>query len=330
MAETPDEPGSTGAEEADPDPQDERVELDEDGFPVESGRHGQLPPALDVWLGWAGTVVVGVAAYETVAGLISASLLGSAAGYLLVPPPDGYYSLLLLTGVLLLVLRRPSSTAAPGWVRGAACLAVGTGGALVVTQVAGNVGLIVSPSEETFSEPAVYTAAAIVAVVGGISEAVISAFAAMLAVWVYRGSRTAGEVVVEDVGEGGREGGGESEPGGGIDQTGASPAPDRRPRGSVGPAVASFLLGVAVAGACLVASAVGQSRNQVNAGRGPRETTVVSSPPPCPGRSKSAAPRRTAVSPSASGPRRLCRPLRLPRPEHDRDIRPAAAVICGS
>jgi hypothetical protein len=164
MVGTPEEPGSQGTNEANLDPEDAPVDLDEDGFFVTSVRRRQFPTDLDVWVRWAGAVVVGVAAFETLAYLISGSLSGWATGIgnVPLPRPDGYYSLLLLAGVLLLVLGRGSSSGAvrAGWARGAACLAAGTGGALVVAQVAGNIGAIVRPSGEAYGQPAAYIAGA--------------------------------------------------------------------------------------------------------------------------------------------------------------------------
>jgi hypothetical protein len=274
MVETPEEPGRQGRDETDLDPEDAPVELDQDGFLVSSGRHRQFPTDLDAWVRWAGAVVVCVAAYETLAALISGSLLGWATGYLLLPPPDGYYSLLLLAGVLLLVLHRGlgSGTDSARWARGAACLAAGTGGALVVAQVAGNIGLIVHPSGNGLGEPAAYTAGAIFGGIGALSEAVLAAFAAVLAVLLYRWSRAA----AGPAGEGGRE----SEPEDVIDESGTSTAPGSGRGGSVGPAVASLLLGALIAGACLVAFAIGTARAQTNSTIPTSGTPVVSVPSP--------------------------------------------------
>jgi hypothetical protein len=80
MVETPEEPGSQGTGEANLDPEDAPVELDEDGFLVRSARRRQFPTDLDVWVRWAGAVVVGVAAFQTLVNLISGSLLGWATG----------------------------------------------------------------------------------------------------------------------------------------------------------------------------------------------------------------------------------------------------------
>jgi hypothetical protein len=210
------------------------------------------------------------------------------------PRPDGYYSFVLLGGVLLLVLRRGSGsgTASPGRARGAACLAVGTGGALVVAQLAGNIGAIVHPSGDTFSEPAAFIAGTIVSGIGGLADAVTAAFAAVLAVLLYRWSRAAAGPAIED--------GQESEPEGVIEKSGTSTEPDRGPRGSVGPAVASLLLGAALAVACLVAFAVGQ-RNQVNSGTGPFPVSV---PPvvtiyegPCPSPAATGGPICPVIGP---------------------------------
>jgi hypothetical protein len=80
MAETPQEAGSQGSDESDLDPEDAPIELDEDGFLVSSGHRRQFPTDLDAWARWAGAVVVGVAAFETLAYLISGSLSGWATG----------------------------------------------------------------------------------------------------------------------------------------------------------------------------------------------------------------------------------------------------------
>src|ERR1019366_863584 len=102
MAEPPDELGAQGADQPDLDPEDAPVELDEEGFLVSSGRRWQFPTDLDVWVRWAAAVVVGVAAFETLAYLISGSLSGwgTGIGNVPLPRPEGYYSLLLLAGVL--------------------------------------------------------------------------------------------------------------------------------------------------------------------------------------------------------------------------------------
>jgi hypothetical protein len=160
-------------------------------------------------------------------------------------------------------------------VRGAACLAAGTGGALVVAQVAGNIGAIVHPSAEVSGQPAAYIAGYIVSSVGGLADAVLAASAAVLAVLLYRWSRAAAGPAIED--------GQESEPEGVIEESGMPTEPESGRGGSVGPAVASLLLGAAVAGACLVLFAVGQSRNQVNSGTEPLPpsgTPVFSVPSP--------------------------------------------------
>src|ERR1019366_322758 len=61
-------------------PQAANDELDEDAFLVSSGPRRQFPTDLDAWARWAGAVVVGVAAFETLAYLISGSLSGWATG----------------------------------------------------------------------------------------------------------------------------------------------------------------------------------------------------------------------------------------------------------
>jgi hypothetical protein len=237
MAEPPEELGARGADGTDLDPEDASVELDEDGFLAQRDHRRQFPTDLDVWLRWAAVVVVGVAAFETLAYLISWTVEAWATGeYVPLPPPDFLYSFVLLGGVLLLVLRRGpgSGTAGPGWLRGAACLAAGTGGALVVAQVAGNIRAIVQPP----GEPGAYVAGNVIGGIGGLAAAIISAFAAVLAVLLYRWSRAGSE--------------GECKVG-----PGAAPVPIRR-------AVAALVIGMAVGAAYLVATEVGLRNQQVN------------------------------------------------------------------
>ncbi|MGD1052471.1 MAG: hypothetical protein ABR950_01455 [Candidatus Dormibacteria bacterium] len=280
MADTPDEPGSRGLDGTDLDPEDAPVEMGEEGSLLESRRHWQFPTDLDVWVGWVGAAVVGVAAFETLAALISGSLWGGANGYLLLPPPDGFYSLLLLAGVLVLVLRRPSGAASAGWVRAAACLAAGTGGALVVAQVAGNIDLLIR-SLNTLTEPAAYVGGTILGGgIGALAEALTSAFAAVLAVLLYRWSRGAAEPVVGGAGESGPMGVGESAPEPVMGDGGSSAAPEWRPRGLVGPAVASLLLGALVAGVCVTAAAIGTFRTQTSSTTPTSETPAFSIPSP--------------------------------------------------
>jgi hypothetical protein len=260
------------------DPEDAPVELDEEGFLVSGGRRRQFPTNLDVWVRWSGAVVVGVSAFGTLAYLIAATLMGWVTGPsdLPLPRPDGYFSLLLLAGVLLLVLRRRfgSGTASAGWARGAACLGAGTGGALVVSQLAGNIGAIVHPLGEGYSQPAAYIAGGIIGGIGGLADAVFAGFAAVLAVLLYRWSRAPAGPAIED--------GQESEPEGVIEESGTSTDPDREPRGSVGPVVASLLLGAVVAVACLYAFDLGiRSQPKAGTGRLPTSgTPVVSIPSP--------------------------------------------------
>ena len=80
MAETPQESGARGADRTDLDPEDAPLELDEDGFLAESGHRRQFPTDLDAWVRWASALVVAVAAFETLAFLISGSLSGWATG----------------------------------------------------------------------------------------------------------------------------------------------------------------------------------------------------------------------------------------------------------
>ena len=285
MAEPPEELGAQGADRTVLDPEDAPVELDDDGFLVEGGTRRRFPTNLDVWLPWAGALVVSVAAFETLTFLISGTLQAwttGVASVLPLPRPDGYYSLLLLAGVLLLVWGRrfDAGTAGLAWAGAAACLAAATGGALAVAQLAGNIGAIAHPSNQGFGEPAAYIASTVVGGVGGLADAVIATFAAVLAVLLYPWTLIASTGAIEVTGEGepaaGREGGGA------VEERATSTAPHGGSRGSVGPAVASLLLGAVLAGASLVVFAA-ETRSQSNAGTGlfpVSGTPVVSVPSP--------------------------------------------------
>lgn len=225
------------------------------------GRRGNGYYDLDVWLGWAAALVVGAAAFQTLAYLCAMSLSGWGFPDYPLVPPDGHYALLLLTGVLLLVLRRrPATITLPGWARGVACLAAGTGAAVVVAQVGGWVGDSVQQWGGEVASPA-YRAADVVATLNGVAGAVIAALAAVLAVLLYRWSPAATGPAMEDRPESAPgDGSGEDWPADGIADGGPSNWPERGFSGSVRPAVACLALGALVAGACLVVFAIGTVR----------------------------------------------------------------------
>lgn len=275
MAEPP-EQGSQRAQGTDLDPEGGALEVDDDAFLVTGGRRWQFPTDLDVWLRWAGAVAVAVAAFQSLAFLITLTVSGWTIADHPLLPPDGYYSLLLLAAVLLLVLRHGSGSSAAdsGWVRRAACLAAATGAALVVAQLVGNIASIVHPSNGAFGQPAAYTASDIVSDVGGLADAVIAGCAAVLALLLYQWSRAAASPAVEEAGE--------REPESGNEESGAPAVPAWRPRGPVGPALVSLLLGAVVALACLLAFDLG-IRNQTNSETGLLPTSgspAVSVPSP--------------------------------------------------
>ena len=271
MPEAPDEPQRPeqppALDGAGLDPEDAPLELDAEGFLVESPRTWSFPIDLDAWAWWAGVVVVAVIAFETLGDLLAGTLEGwiAGAGNVPVPRPDGYYSFVLLGGVLLLVLRRPTG-AAPGlvrWVRMAACLAAGTAGALVIAQAAGSIALIFGLEGGTAGEPGAYAASNAVAGIGTCADVVTSAFAAALAVLLYRWSR----LESEPAGDGEPE-----EPEEPEEAEVHRPAPVRR-------ALGSLLLGALVSVACLVAFHVGVTRQQNGLVSPPPVSTQVSPSP---------------------------------------------------
>ena len=125
---------------------------------------------------------------------------------------------------------------------------------------------------------------------------------------LYRWSRSASGPVIEV----GRESVAESGPEGviGTEETGPSTEPHRAPRGSVGPALASLLLGAALAVACLIAFAVG-TRNQVNSGTGPFPVSVPPSVTIYEGTCTSAAATGGPIC-SVSGPLETATPSSSP------------------
>jgi hypothetical protein len=241
MAPRSEEPQSPGSNETDLDPEDAFLEEDEHGFLVSEGRSWHLPTDLDAWVMWAALVAVAVATLQTLAALAAGSLAAWAAGAgdLPLPLPAGYYSLILLGGIVLLVVRREADAVAgrERWVRGAACLVVGTGSCLIIAQLAGNIGLIVRPpGEGAFGVSSVTAATDLVTAIGGFADVIASAVAAALGFGLFRWSSTR---AVE-----------ESRPGAVPGHTGGG-----------GPALASALLGVAVAAVALIAFQVGVANN---------------------------------------------------------------------
>lgn len=286
MTEPPEQPGSQRTEPTGLDPEDAPVELDQDGYLLRPARRWQFPIELDAGVWWAGVGVVVVAAISTLAMLASTTLNAWTAGdgSVPLPRPDGYYFLILLAGVLLLIVRRGAGAdvGRPRWSMAAACLAAGTGGALMVVALVGNVAAIVDPSEAVYGLggsplPATDIAAVVIDGLQGLTTVAVAGFAAVLAVLLYRWSRTP----AVPASEGGQ--GNESD----FEDGDPSSPPARRPGGSTGPPVASLLLGAALAAACLIAFAAG-NRSQVDSGTGLFPTGTVQStswPPGCTGAS---------------------------------------------
>jgi hypothetical protein len=229
------------------DPEDELLEVDEDGFLVTEGRSWHLPTDLDAWVMWAAILAVAVAALQTLASLAAGALEGwvTGSGSVPLPLPAGYLSLLLLGGILVLTLRRDADAIAgrARWVQAAACLAAGTGACLAIAQLVGNIGVIVRPpAEEGVGVSPAASAANVVTGIGGFTDVIAALVAAALAVMLFRWSRARSQ------GQGG------------------SAVVSRQPVAG-GPALASLLLGVAVAAAALVAfqaGVSGQSNEQVS------------------------------------------------------------------
>jgi hypothetical protein len=232
--------GENGAGETGPDPEGAFLATDDDGFLVSDSRLWRLPTDLDAWVGWVGAVMVAVAACETLAFLIVAALDGwvPGLGNVTLPRPDGYYTLLLLGGVLVLRRGGAGSTGRPRWARGAACLAAGTGGALVVAGLVSNIATLVNPSgsvagtvADPYAPPEV--AGVVIGAVAGCVGALLAAFAAGLAVLLYR------RLQLEEA------------------EAGADEGPRLGRVVPMGPVMASLLIGVAAAVGCMVAFQAG-------------------------------------------------------------------------
>lgn len=196
VAQAPREPGLQGVLEPGLDPEDQVVEVDEDGFLVTAGHGWRLSNDPDEWILWSGAAVVAVAAFQTLAALVAGALQGwSATPSAPVPLPAGYYPLVLLGGVLLLVIGRRAGAGArrASWVRALACIAAGTGGALLVAELVGNVAAIVDPPATVAGGLAAAVAGNAISAVGGMAGALVAGVAAALGVMVYRWSRADGE-----------------------------------------------------------------------------------------------------------------------------------------
>jgi hypothetical protein len=271
----PDDVALPALDEVGLDPEDAPVEVDDDGFLVSDSRGWRFPTDLDAWVGWAGAVIVAVAACETLAFLIEAALDGWAPGLgnVTLPRPDGYYALLVLGGVLFLVLRTggAGSDRRPRWAGGAACLAAGTGGALVVAGLVSNIAVLLDPSgsvvgtvADPYAPPEV--AAAVVGALAGCVAALLAAFAATLAVLLYRRLQL-------------------GDPEAGIQEAGTGDGPRLRRVVPMGPVMASLLIGAAAAAACLAAFQAGVASNPNDLLTSPPETSaapVTSAPSPTP------------------------------------------------
>jgi hypothetical protein len=241
----PDEVALSALDEPGLDPEDAPVEVDDDGFLRSAGLSRYLPTDMDALVTWAGILVVVLAAFWTLGFLAQASLdaWASGVGDVPVPRPDVYGLLVLLAGVLLLVIRRGSAAATgqSGWTREAACLAVGTAGALGVVGLVGNIAAIIDPSGECFGcvanpvLPPTELAATVVGGLVGLTTVVVAVFAVVLGMRLYRWSPTSSE--------------GEAEAG-----PEAAGVPIRRP-------VAALAIGMAVAAASLVLFGVGVARS---------------------------------------------------------------------
>ncbi len=211
--------------------------LEEPGFQIRI----RLPLDLDRWLPWTGMAVIAIGAFETLAQLVSGTLgswNGTTPSGSPFPRPGGYYSLLLLAGVLLLALRRgnPGDLRWIRWLRGTACLAAGTGGALLTTQLAGIVETLRQPPGSPL-EAVTVTWTRDLAAIGSAGDALLAAAAAGVAVllygWSHRPERLAG-----------RE------------------AAARRATSGAGAALIALLLGVAAGGASLLWFQLGTQQTQ--------------------------------------------------------------------
>lgn len=250
MARPPEDSGLQGHLEPGLEPEDAIPGVDGEAFLVSPSHRWHLPTDLDAWVSWTGVVMVTVAACETLAFLIVAALNGWVPGLASVTPlrPDGYYALLLLGGVLVLVLGRGPEQR---WAGAAACLAAGTGGALVVAGLVSNIAVLVDPSGsvagtvgDPFAPPEV--AGVLIGGVAGCVAALLAAFAAALAVLLHRRLQLArAEVGAEEGARLGR-----------LVPT--------------GPVMASLIVGAAVAAGCMAA---------FQAGVASRPNGLLSNPP---------------------------------------------------
>jgi len=274
MAQRPVTTRPPGPGETEMDPGDAFLEPEDGGFLVSDSRSWRFPTDLDAWVSWAGAVMVAVAACETLAFLIEAALDGWAPGLgnVTLPRPDGYYALLLLGGVLFLVLRSggAASNRRPRWAGGAACLAAGTGGALVVAGLVSNIAVLFDPSgsvagtvADPYAPPEV--AGVVVGALAGCVAAALAGFAATIAVLLYRRLQLGHQEA-------------------GIQEAGTAVSPRLRRVVHIGPVMASLLIGAAAAAACLAAFQAGVASNPNDLLTSPPETSAapVSAPSPTP------------------------------------------------
>lgn len=263
-------PGGTGAGNAGSDPEDAFLAAEDGGFLVSDSRGWRFPTDLDAWLGWAGAVMVGIAACETLAYLIVAALDGWAPGLgnVTLPRPDGYYALLMLGGVLFLVLRRGGhgGTAQPRWAHATACLAAGTGAALVVAGLVSNVAVLLNPSAsvsgtvaDPYAPPEV--AGVVIGALAGCVSALLAAFGATVAVLLYRRLQLAQTEA-------------------GIPEAGPEEGPRLGRVVPMGPVMASLVIGAAAAAACLAAFQAGVASNPNDLLTRPPAPSAVLAPTP--------------------------------------------------
>ncbi len=250
------DPPSGGAA-SDPLPETDTLReafFEEPGFQIRI----RLPLDLDRWLPWTGAAVIAIGAFEALAQLISGTLAGwngttpSGAPF---PRPDGYYSLLLLAGVLLLALRRgnPDDPRWIRWLRRSACLASGTGGALLTTQLAGIVETLRQPPGSPLGASTVTWTRDVLAI-GSAGDALLAAGAAGVAVLLYGWShRPAGRR-----------------------------AAARRATIRAAPALLALLIEVAAGGASLLWFQVGAQHAQQSVIGLPGSTPVIVIPSPAP------------------------------------------------
>ena len=262
--------GETGPGETGLDPEAASLTTEGDGFLVSDGRRPwRFPTDLDAWVSWAGAVMVAIAACETLAFLIVAALDGWAPGLgnVTLPRPDGYYALLLLGGVLVVVPRSggAGSNQPPRWARGAACLAAGTGAALVVAGLVSNIAVLHNPSgsvagtvADPYAPPEV--AGTVIGALAGCVAALLAAFAAVLAVLLYRRSQLARTEV-------------------GTETEAGTEAGSRLGRVvPMGPVMASLIIGAAAAVGCMAAFQAGVASNPNNLLETPPVASAVPTP----------------------------------------------------